>query len=45
MMDVMREINKVTVQAPVQIGKVIIEDVCGLGVNIIAGRTMEAAGQ
>jgi len=44
MMDVMREINKVTVQAPVQIGKVIIEDVCGLGVNIIAGRTMEAAG-
>ena len=43
MQDVMREINKVKVQAPVSIGKVLIENVCGLGINIIASRTMEKA--
>ena len=41
MKDVMREINKVSTSAPVQIGNIIIENVCGLGVNIIASRTME----
>lgn len=43
MMDVMREIDKVQVCAPVPIGSVLIENVCGLGVNIIASRTMEKA--
>lgn len=34
--DVMREINKATVNAPVAIGQVIIPDVLGTGVNIVA---------
>ena len=34
--DVMKEINKVTVEAPVKIGDVFIEDVCGTGVDIVA---------
>ena len=34
--DVMKEINKVTVEAPVKIGDVFIADVCGTGVDIVA---------
>ncbi len=34
--DVMKEINKVTVNAPVKIGQVFIENVCGTGVDIVA---------
>lgn len=34
--DVMKEINKVTVDAPVKIGDVFIENVCGTGVDIVA---------
>ena len=34
--DVMKEINKVTVDAPVKIGDVFISNVCGTGVDIIA---------
>ncbi|MCD7774484.1 MAG: DUF1667 domain-containing protein [Clostridiales bacterium] len=34
--DVMKEINKVTVTAPVKIGQVFIKDVCGTGVDIVA---------
>lgn len=34
--DVMREINKVVVTEPVSIGDIIIENVLGLNVNIIA---------
>ena len=34
--DVMREINGVTVQAPVKIGDVFISDVCGTGADIVA---------
>lgn len=34
--DVMKEINKVTVDAPVSIGQVFIKDVCGTGVDIVA---------
>jgi CxxC motif-containing protein len=45
MMDVMREIDKVQVSAPVPIGCVLIENVCGLGVNIIASRTMNKSEQ
>ena len=45
MMDVMREIDKIQVTAPVQIGTILIENVCGLGVNIIASRTMAKSDQ
>ena len=34
--DVMKEVRKVTVAAPVSAGDVIIKDVLGLGVDIIA---------
>lgn len=34
--DCMIEINKVTVQAPVKIGDVVLENILGTGVNIVA---------
>ena len=37
---VMEEINKVVVKAPVALGEVIIRNVLGLGVNIVATRTI-----
>ena len=40
--DVMKEINKVRVDAPIVIGQVIIEDVLGTGVDIIASKSMKA---
>ncbi|MEE1312238.1 MAG: DUF1667 domain-containing protein [Lachnospiraceae bacterium] len=36
--DIMEELTKVTVQAPVKIGDIIIKDICGLGVNIVAAK-------
>ena len=36
MFDCMEEINKAVVKAPVKIGDVIIENICGLGVDIVA---------
>lgn len=39
--DVMAEINKLEVIAPIAIKDVLIENVLGLGVNIIATRTIE----
>lgn len=36
MFDCMKEINAVTIKAPVKIGDVVIENICGLGVDIIA---------
>ncbi len=41
MAEVMEAISKVEIVAPVKINDIIIEDVCGLGVNIIASRSME----
>lgn len=38
--DVMEEMKKVTVQAPVLLGEVIINDVCGTGVDVVATRYM-----
>jgi len=38
------EIYKVTVDAPVQCGDIIIEDICGTGCSIVAAMTMEKAG-
>lgn len=37
---VMAEINKVITQAPVKRGDIIIENVCNLGVNVIASKSM-----
>ena len=36
MFECMKEINAVTIKAPVKIGDVVIENICGLGVDIIA---------
>lgn len=41
MFDVMKAIANIEVQAPVLIKQVILKDVCGLGVDILASRTME----
>lgn len=40
MMDVMREIDKIKVQAPINVKDVIIQNVCSLGVDILASRSM-----
>ena len=39
-MDVMEEIRKATVSAPVRIGDVLIADVLGLGVDVVATRNV-----
>jgi CxxC motif-containing protein len=36
----MEEINKVTIKAPVKIGDVVIKDVLGTGVDIVATRNI-----
>ena len=38
--DVMDEIHKAHVNAPVHVGDVIIENVAGTGINILASRSM-----
>lgn len=42
MRDVMKQINKVKIKAPVNRDDIIIENVARTGVNIIASRTLEA---
>ena len=37
----MEEVRKITVQAPVSIGQIILEDLCGTGVRLIASRSMK----
>ena len=37
----MEEINKVELEAPVKIGQVVVEDVLGTGINIVASRSMD----
>ncbi len=39
--DVMAEIRKVTVKAPIFVGDVILSNVCQTGVDILASKTME----
>ncbi len=36
MFDCMEEINKAVIKAPVKIGDVVIENICGTGVDIVA---------
>ena len=43
-MDVMEVIRKTTVTAPVNIGDVVIADVLGLGVDVVATRNVDAKG-
>ncbi len=38
--DVMEQIRRVRINAPVQMGQVIISDVCKLGVDVLASRSM-----
>ncbi|ACL69569.1 DUF1667 domain-containing protein [Halothermothrix orenii] len=38
--DAMKEINKVTVKAPVKLGQVIIKDLAGTGVKLVATRSI-----
>ena len=42
MFDCMKEINKVHVKAPVSIGDVVLKDVLGLGVDIVATKNVGA---
>ena len=39
----MDAINHAKIQAPVRIGDVVIENVCGTGVNVVATRNIDAA--
>lgn len=42
-MDILAEIRKVEVEAPVQINDVVLKDVLGTGINVIASRDMPEA--
>lgn len=41
--DCMKEINKIRVDAPVKIGDVLLKDICGTGVDIIATKDVDIA--
>jgi|LAHS01.1.fsa_nt_gb CxxC motif-containing protein len=41
MSDIMVSINKITLTAPVHIGDVVIPNVCGTGIAVVATRNME----
>lgn len=40
--DCMTELAKVVVKAPVKMGDVVLKDVCGTGIDIVATKTMPA---
>lgn len=40
--DISREVARLVVPAPVRIGQMILEDACGIGVDIVATRDLEA---
>ncbi len=40
--DVMKALDEVELTAPVTVGQVVIENVCGTGANVVAARTMKA---
>jgi len=40
MFDVMSEINSISVEAPVNMGDIILKDVLGLGVDIVSSKSM-----
>jgi len=41
MMDCARELSKITVQAPIKLGTVVVENILNLGVDVIASRDLE----
>lgn len=40
--DAMKELRKVTVPAPVKLGQVVLENLCGTGVGVVAGKEVAA---
>jgi len=40
MFEAMRELNNTTIKAPVKVGDVVLENVCGTGINFISTKTM-----
>lgn len=38
--DAMRELNSITIHAPIKVGDTILEDVCNTGIRFIATRSM-----
>ena len=38
--DIMAELDKVTLTAPVTVGQVVIENVCGTGIDVVAARSL-----
>ena len=41
--DVMKEIDAAVVNAPIRIGDIVVRDVCGTGVDVVATRNVERA--
>ncbi len=39
--DVMAELDKVELTAPVKVGQVVVENVCGTGVDVVSARTVQ----
>ncbi|MGO1368917.1 MAG: DUF1667 domain-containing protein [Senegalia sp. (in: firmicutes)] len=39
--EIMKKINNVTLQAPINVGDVVIENICNTGVNIVSTRDMK----
>ncbi|MGL4606304.1 MAG: DUF1667 domain-containing protein [Eubacteriaceae bacterium] len=39
--DAMEVINKVVIEAPIKTGDVVVENLLGLGINVVSTRTME----
>ena len=41
MFDIMKEIEKITIEAPIECDQVIVHNLCGLDCNLIATRTLK----
>lgn len=41
--DAMKALTALRVQAPVWLGDVVLQDICGTGVDVVAGKSVEAA--
>lgn len=42
MFECQRELSSVVAHAPIQCGDILVENICGTGVNLVASRTLEA---
>jgi CxxC motif-containing protein len=45
MFDIMKEIFKIQVEAPVKRGSIICKNICGSGANLVATRTLDKTTQ